>query len=333
MSGLINQAIPTDKEALKYLEEKHGNIISITASYAKYLYKKGYIKSHRNFKCSTQGCNAPITCRSIKPESRNSPTFQDQITSENLHKDTCPMNPKNRVSTNFNKETSKPTRKYKKDDEIHSTLQSGKGFKSSDNQSSKKSSNIFDEGIESENKISKRNKGTKDTDSLKTYIGTEKLETLQDHVQMYESDPDFKIISGESQKQIPIKYMFRSIISNNVYEKRNNKYPCIYYGDAYLQSVNDKEKIRVQFSKEIKLGENECIRPSFFIEKKHLEDEYPDIYEKRVNQNKKRFRVYTTLPLKKVVSNNITYLNLASFDNGNPVRDTSDELKDNFYIS
>lgn len=308
-------------------------MISITASYAKYLYEKGYIKSHRHFKCSTQGCNAPITCRSIKPESRNSPTFQDQVTSDNLHRDDCTMNPKNRESASLNKNVSKSTREFKMSGERFSELKAGMGFQASENHEAKKSSDKLEEKNNDDTVISTRSNNNQDSSNLKQYKTNEKLKTLQDHVQIFESNPEFKIISGESQKQIPVKFMFRFITSNNIYEKRNNKYPYIYYGNAYLQSINDKTKIRVQFINKIKLSENEWVCPSFFIEKKFLEEEYPNIYEQSENQNKTYFRVYTTLPLKKVVSNNSTYLNLASFDNAKTLFHTSDELKNNVYIS
>ena len=51
MSGLIEKAIPTDDEAISYLrDEKKDTDLTISAFYARQLFKKGIIKNKHNFK-------------------------------------------------------------------------------------------------------------------------------------------------------------------------------------------------------------------------------------------------------------------------------------------
>ncbi len=333
MTGLIKKAIPTDESAKTYLKNEGRETEEITPKEAKALYSESYIKHYKNFVCSTNGCNAPITCRSLRPLSRNSPTFQDQVTSQNLHVEHCAMNPRNRKSTNYSKHQTSQSRTFEPSGKTISTLRAGKGFQNKDKDIPRKSADLLpDQNDDKESETKKRYSKT-GNGNVKQHDKDYHLKTLQDYVELYKENPDYMITDEATHKKFPIKKMFRYLTFNNLFEKRNGKYAVIFVDYAYIQDIKDDKKLRVQFMHKVKIN-NECsIAPSFFIEKKHLENEYPDIYDKKVNQNKSTFKVYTTLPLRLHEAGKNTYLNLASFDQGKVIPDDSIELKNNVYFS
>ncbi|HHX0046018.1 TPA: hypothetical protein ACU3MR_002536 [Staphylococcus aureus] len=333
MTGLIKKAIPTDESAKTYLKNEGRETEEITPKEAKALYSESYIKHHKNFVCSTKGCNAPITCRSLKPQSKNSPTFQDQVTSQNLHAEHCAMHPKHRKTTDYRKHQTSHSRTFEPSGKAISTLRAGKGFQNKDKDIPRKSSDLLpDQNDDKESETKKRYSKT-GNGNVKQHDKDYHLNSLQDYVELYKENPDYMITDEATHKKFPIKKMFRYLTFNNLFEKRNEKYAVIFVDYAYIQDIKDDKKLRVQFMHKVKINNEYSIAPSFFIEKQHLENEYPDIYDKKVNQNKSTFKVYTTLPLRLHEAGKNTYLNLASFDQGKLIPDDSIELKNNVYFS
>ncbi|EAC5811680.1 hypothetical protein JX68_02950 [Listeria monocytogenes] len=123
MAHLITTAIPTDEVAISFLKSNQVKYpsIDITPFVAKELYNI-YIFSKRHFICPTDGCDAPVTCRSIDPSSKNKPTFVNQSLSTNKHSSNCPYHPNNYLSVVTNEAPSGESFKYLNSGEIISDL-------------------------------------------------------------------------------------------------------------------------------------------------------------------------------------------------------------------
>lgn len=325
MTGLIDKAIPTDEEAISYLKSNNNGNLTITAHFAKKLYPD-YIKGNKHFICPTSGCNAPITCRSIRHDSLNSPTFQNQKTSENLHIEGCTRGPDYKGDISINGEANEDKFKHIKNDELVSDLILGRGF-------------VEDQKVGTQNENSQLKKESKynstkisKNESLKNKKVRNHLGTLQSHVELYEYNENERIFSQTSKKFIPIKFMFKSISNNKLFKDiKSNKYIFIYYGKAYLNKQED-DKVRIQFKNSVRVNQ-ERFKPSFFIELSYLENEYSEIYEEFINGDASLFNIYTTLPFIIKENNDQTYLNLSSFVKENVLFHTDEELKRNIYIS
>lgn len=134
MAHLITTAIPTDEVAISFLKSNQVKYpsIDITPFVAKELYNI-YIFSKRHFICPTDGCDAPVTCRSIDPSSKNKPTFVNQSLSTNKHSSNCPYHPNNYLSVVTNEAPSGESFKYLNSGEIISDLSLAHGFQPLDN--------------------------------------------------------------------------------------------------------------------------------------------------------------------------------------------------------
>ncbi|WP_165038261.1 hypothetical protein [Enterococcus sp. ZJ1622] len=340
MGNLITKAIPTDDLAIKYLKEHpylHDNF-AISPFIARELFDQ-YILDKRNFICPTNNCPAPITCRSISPASKNSPAFVNQSISDNKHISSCNYHPKNYDSeTVSNGVTNEGFKQFKTGDTI-SDLPSMTGF------SPKKTSKTKNENTEigvtqAENKTIGTKKTHNKNDKHLTKAVKQHLKTLQDHVEMYKFNPEFKIIRHTTGAIIPIKYLFKPIVANYLFENLSErKYPSIYYGKAYLDKTNNNKVLRINFistygkNPSIKYGVPQY-RPSLIISREHIENEYTDIYDEFINKEKNVFEVYITLPLFwNFTSKDSVYLNFSSFVKPECVDPFSEELFYNIYIS
>lgn len=328
MAGLIEKAIPTDIEAIDYLKLHGQGNLPISASYAKQLYPK-YIKDKKNFICPTENCNAPVTCRSIKHDSQNSPTFQNQITSCDMHIKECPKRPNYAENSSVNNKESNKKYSLNKKDNFVSELIVGRGFVGATKAVKQNKSEQYNQNSTTNRKNSGQNRGkTSEKKDIR-----EHLKTLQAHVEIYEFDKEIKVFSQSSKKFIPIKFMFKDISKNKLFEDAvKNKHIFIYYGRAYLKKLDNSDKIRVQFINHVSI-EGEYLKPSFFLEDSYLENEYSEIYDAFINGNSTEFTIYTTLPFIVKHVDETKYLNLSSFKSEASLFYTEEELKRNIYIA
>lgn len=324
MSKLIENAIPTDLSAIieikkRGLSPKDG----ISSIMAKEFYPT-HISNNKNFICSTSGCKAPITCKSIKPENVYSPCFVNQVLNENKHIKGCPydpldnlreITPKDEFSRRFNNIKSGYT---------VSDFSITRGFSKVDNQNDSVRQNNSLTTTKNENKTSSSN-------NMSTAIVRETdqhIKTLSDHVEVFKSNPDFKIKTNFSRGTIPIKYMFKPLYRNIVLDKLHDaKYPNIYYGNAKISETKEDTIVRIEFKNLIILNKNKY-RPSLIISREYFEDEFPDILSLFEEDSDTIFEAFITLPF----FINGEFLNFSSFTDNKVITSTIDELFQNFYI-
>lgn len=335
MSRLITKAIPTDKEAIEYLKNNsylHENF-AISPFTARSLFDH-YVLDKRNFICPTKNCSAPITCRSISKDSKNSPTFVNQSISENKHIVSCDYHPSNYNHVPSKNDSNEEKFKYSKSEEIVSDLSSINGFSPRKTSKTEKEPTKTDE-IEVNDITNCYTKKQNKSCTIPTKSSKEHLKTLQDHVEMYKINPEFQITCQTSGAIIPIKFLFKPIYKNYLFENlKNRKYPSIYYGLANLKKTNNDKVLRIVFKMYKTHSNGQTYNPSLLISKDYIQNEYTDIYDSFINKNKRSFEVYTTLPLFwKYDLKETIYLNVCSFQEEIAVNPFSDELFYNIYIS
>ncbi|MHC5268601.1 hypothetical protein ACYSNO_05355 [Enterococcus sp. LJL98] len=331
MSNLIKTAIPTDQKAIAFLKstpEKYPSL-DITPFVAKELYNT-YIFNKRHFNCPTDGCDAPVTCRSIDPSSKNKPTFVNQSLLINKHSSCCPYHPNNYESnvtyTTFLGESLKS---YKSGETIFD-LSLTRGFQPSDHSTIKGIHNSAQSILTTKKKTNKTgtSKATKEGKSVRKH-----LKSLVEHVEMYKHNPDFSILTNKSSHPIPIKYMFKYLKGNVEFEDLSAvRYTYIYYSQAFLSKTRKPSVLRLSFKCPIAV-DGLIMYPSLIISKKHIENEYPDIYSQFVSGTETEFTVFTTLPFfKKYLSPDEVYINFSSFLESTEIDPFSDELFYNLSI-
>ncbi|PZL73778.1 hypothetical protein CI088_07950 [Enterococcus plantarum] len=330
MAKLIDKAIPTDEEAIKYInKELDTSGVDITAIVARKLFEKGYIKDKRNFICSTEGCKAKITCRSLPAISKNSPAFVNQSYSENEHIKECQYNPDSRDKLEPTKKKNSTQFSYSKTGDTVSDLSVKKGFLGEDspNKIAGKVESTPEEKADT-HAVSRTDKNDNKNRSSKKV--NQHLKTLQDHVEVYKVDPEFLIITKKGKRQIPIKFLFRSIKRNIFFDEFTaSHYTYIYYGNAKLSQPENRNVIRVMFKKPIEVeGNSKKFWPALIILKEFFEIEYPDVLEAFEQGNDISFEAFITLPF----FLNGEYLNFSSFNKDMLIEPFSDELYNNFYI-
>ncbi|WP_301405454.1 hypothetical protein [Enterococcus entomosocium] len=332
LAHLITTAIPTDPAAITFLKSNQGKYptLDITPFVAKDLYDT-YILNKRNFICPTDRCNAPVTCRSIDPSSKNKPTFVNQSLSTNKHVSTCPYHPDNYDSVVIHKASSSESFKYLKSGEIISDLSLIRGFQPLDSSTTTKTANS---PVSTLDTAKKSNKATSSKTTKKEKIVRNHLKTLEDHVEMYNHNPDFGILTTQSKRQIPIKYMFKFLKRNVLFQELNTlQYSYIYYSQAFLSETSNPYVLRLSFKCPLSVDDL-TIYPSLIVSKDHIENEYPDIYDQFVSGVETEFKVFTTLPfLKKHISPSKIYVNFSSFLGPTDIDPFSDELFYNLYIN
>ncbi|BBM16641.1 hypothetical protein G15_0254 [Enterococcus avium] len=333
MAHLITTAIPTDNAALMFLKanpQKYPSL-NITPFVAKELYNASYISDKHNFVCPTDGCSAPVTCRSIKPINKNRPTFVNQSISTNMHLSNCLYHPDNYDLLLVTNGANRDTFNNLKSGKTISDLSSNFGFQPLDNSTSSISSTTTSISSNVKKRIS--NSNGQNTNKKKRIIQNH-LKSLEDHVEMYKYNPDFELLTNSSKQPFPIKFMFKFLKKNSFfYDFKKRNYLYIYHSKAYLSKVKKDSVLKLSFKCPILIN-NKTVFPSLIISKDHIESEYTDIYDQFIKGIKTEFDVYTTLPFLKVASSSDSfYLNFSSFRKEESVNPFSEELFYNLYIN
>lgn len=325
MASFIEYAVPTDKEATDYLEHNDRSI-AVTPAEAKILFPD-FIKDYKNFKCPH--CSAPISCRAIYSYSRTGPAFIDQVSKPTEHKSDCEYHPDNRTSSSADSNSNDLTGTFVSDGSYITDL-TPNGFISRKEPVQKKVDSP--EPASSSNKYSgARNTGNETADKRNKEVNLH-LSTLEDHVKYYLDYEDFTVVANKSGKEIPIKYLFKKIQNNlSVMDLKPHRYLNIYMGYAFINKISNDDILMVKFADEVTVS-GISDKPSFFIKKSYIEDNFQDIYDAFLNNETKVFSVYTTLPFVLKKFKDKTYINFASFRDGEPIKPWSEELLDNFFI-
>lgn len=333
MSGLIDRAEPTDKAAINYLKNEKGfTDINISAWYARILFEMGYISDKHNFVCPTADCNAPITCHAIEKKSKNSPSpsFRNHSRSENLHISTCNKDPLS-LEKEFSG-TSESSNKYENinNGDYVSKFKNKMFTNAPQPKKQQKSTN----GKESQNSSTHASGQNNSSDEqMKKRKNNSNLRTLQQYVDLYRENKEEIIFSEESQRYIPIKFMFKVIYNNKLSKDISpNDYSNIYYGRVKIKETQYEGKLKLEFLY-FKIIDDVKYHPSFRVDSSYLESKYNHIYKAYMN-GKKEFEVYTTFPfiLQKSNTNGQLYLNFCSFEENEELKCGSEEFNNNFII-
>lgn len=340
MGHLITKAIPTEVSAIEYLKD-HPTLhegFAISPLTAKKIYGQ-YIHDIHEFVCPTDGCSAKVTGHSIKPEHKRSPAFITSCRVDSAHIEVCKFHPKNKDLV-FSK-SNNPAERFEriKTGDIVSDLSGTQGFSPRKSVSTKKESPDKD-ATETQFYLPSSSKKQDLRIPRSKRPTREHLKTLQDHVEMFKYDPEFKVTRKSNGAVVPIKYLFKPISANCLFEElTDQKYPTIYYGEARLAKTQKESVISIRFKHNFRKNTlNYSDRKNYFlsllISKEYLMKEYPDIYSVLKKRNDYLFKVYTTLPMFwNVTSDNAMYLNVSSFKKAMRVDAFTDELFSNIFIS
>lgn len=339
MGHLITKAIPTEVSAIEYLKD-HPTLhegFAISPLTAKKLYGQ-YIHDIHDFVCPTDGCSAKVTGHSIKPEHKRSPAFITSCRVDSAHIEVCKFHPKNKDLV-FSK-SNNPAERFEriKTGDIVSDLSGTQGFSPRKSVNTKKESP--DKDAAETQFFSPSSSKKQDLRSPRSKRPTrEHLKTLQDHVEMFKYDPEFKVTRQSNGAVVPIKYLFKPISVNVLFEELvDQKYPTIYYGKAQLAATTKESVMSITFSQwprknPFNYTDKKKHFPSLLISKEHIMKEYPDIYSVFSKKTGYLFEVFTTLPMFwNKVSDNMLYLNISSFSESEKIDPFSDELFSNIFI-
>lgn len=335
MSGLINKAEPTDAAAIEYLKNVKGYTdFRISAWYARKLFEKGLIKNNHNFICPTSGCEAPITCHAIEKKSSNSPapSYRNHSRSENLHVHYCDKDPISLERENIDSNNKNEKKKNENSGDYVVKFKNGK-FTSPKTPKKQDQSVVPNKGDKGSSKSTtgKNQNSTEDSKKRKT---NNHLKNLRQLVDLFIEDKEERVFSEESKSYIPIKYMFKPIYRNKLYDEiSSNDYSQIYYGKVKLKATSYEDKLKIEFLY-FKPIEDVKYNPSFSVERSYLEEKYNAIYKAYKEKGITDFEVYTTFPfvLQKSNTNGKLYLNFASFEEENELTCYSEEFDNNFLI-
>ncbi|SUM53562.1 Uncharacterised protein [Staphylococcus epidermidis] len=333
MSGLIEKAIPTDDEAISYLrDEKKDTDLTISAFYARKLFKKGIIKNKHNFKCPTPGCDAPITCHALEEKSKSSPSpsFRNHIRTENRHISTCNKDPLSLEKAEIGLSNNGKKLENENTGEIVVKLKNGQFSTPKKPQQQQTNANKSES---SGTNISSSIKGNKDRSATGKRKYNTNMWALQQLVDLYREDKETIVFSEETKRRIPVKYMFKVMYNNRMYEDiSKNDLSYIYYGKVKIKETSYENTLRLEFIY-FKMIDGIKYYPSFKIKRDYLENNYNDIY-KAYKNGKIEFDVYTTFSfiLQKSNANGQLYLNFASFEENVELECESKEFENNFLI-
>ena len=110
-----------------------------------------------------------------------------------------------------------------------------------------------------------------------------------------------------------------------------HRYLNIYMGNAFINKTSNDDIWSVRFADEMTVS-GITARPSFAVKKDYMKANFQGIHDAFLNNETKVFSVYTTLPFVLKKFNDKTYINFASFRDGEPIKPWSEELFDNFFI-
>ena len=325
MASFIEYAVPTDEEAVDYLERNERSI-AVTPEEAKILFPD-FITDYKNFKCPH--CSAPISCRAIYSYSRTGPAFIDQVSKPTEHTSDCEYHPDNRTSSAADSNRTDITSTYISNGNYVTDL-TPNGFITRKVPEQKKV-NLPEPANSSHNYSNSASTGHETADKRHKEVNLH-LSTLEDHVKYYLDDEDFTVVANKSGKEIPIKYLFKKIQNNlSVMDLKPHRYLNIYMGNAFINKTSNDDIWSVRFADEVTVS-GITVKPSFAVKKDYIKANFQDIHDAFLNNETKVFSVYTTLPFVLKKFNDKTYINFASFRDGEPIKPWSEELFDNFFI-
>lgn len=329
MGEVIIKAIPASEAAKEYLKSKRGNkSFDIEALEAKELLNNNIVSHQSDFICATEGCKAPITCCSYKKSNKKAPYFRNHYERENKHIKDCSHHPENYEYKNQSHDDKKKKYTDVKSNKVKSEFSSKTGFEPIKTSSKKQRD---ENSVSIDNDIEVKTRSKKTSEQQKYRRVSEHRATLQYHAEMFESEPDMLIVSKDTNREIPIRYLFRSIERNTLFDKNNEELSYIYHGQAWITKQSDTT-YRINFVKKVKIND-QWMKPSLFVKIKDVKTINKEVVEALKEKSSLKCTVYITYKLYIHTSNEEEYLNFAEFKTGDRLTENTKYLKQNIYFT
>ncbi|EBF5204384.1 hypothetical protein FH000_12705 [Listeria monocytogenes] len=236
---------------------------ALTPEKAKSLYPHK-IHSKRNFLCSTPGCRAPLTCKSI--DTLRTSSFVEGRSAENLHVNHCP----------FSHRQIQKTDPYVQEQQFE-TINTG-------NRVDHTTGLYFQPLLEETNPSSETTMDKTSSEPSAPIIRTEKRDTLtrkavnnrltklHHFVTAFEENPDGYYINKQK-VQLRIRSRFRSIHLFQYPFPEDDRF-IIVYGKAYIRRIQHTTCFQIRFENHLKFHSH-SICPTFLIPKDWVSSKYP----------------------------------------------------------
>lgn len=329
MGEIITRAIPASEAVQEYLKNERGNkSFDIEAVEAKELLNHNIVSHQSDFICATEGCEAPITCCSYREINKKAPYFRNHNEKVNKHSENCTHHPENYEYENQNIDEKEKKYTDVKSNKIKSDFSSKTGFEPIRTSIKKKSDEISD-SIVNDTEVKARSRKTSDQQKYRQV--SEHRATLKYHAEKFENEPDMLIVSKDTNKEIPIRYLFRSIERNTLFDKNNEELSYIYHGEAWITEQSDTT-YRINFVKKVKINDQE-MKPSLFVKIKDVKTINKEVVEALKEKSSLKCTVYITYKLYIHTSNEKEYLNFAEFKTGERLTENTKYLKQNIYFT
>lgn len=301
----------------------------VTATEAQLIYQTTFIEK-KDFICATKNCSAPLTCKLIdKPEA--TAFFIEQVRKENLHIPSCDF-------SNRNDPTPKKQLKKEPNFSIEMTgnyigvtprnsFNTGLGTSYlSDSIGTSNSSTTTSISGTSESK-SKTNRSRNSSTNVVKRKYNKQIKNIYDAVTMFENNPDEIVLEWFLGHNLPIKKYFRTIKSNREQNKYNDDVP-IYFGRGFIVNNPNITMYRFNFGDTILFKDEEKkLRPHFYVDKPFIDECFPFLKDRALNEPNKPFRIYIRARFYLSKSEMYPYHNLLNFNK------FDDELLNNIYFS
>ena len=138
-------------------------------------------------------------------------------------------------------------------------------------------------GTESQNSSTHASGQNNSSDEQMKKENNSNLRTLQQYVDLYRENKEEIIFSEESQRYIPIKFMFKVIYNNKLSKDISpNDYSNIYYGRVKIKETQYEGKLKLEFLY-FKIIDDVKYHPSFRVDSSYLESKYNHIYKAYMN--------------------------------------------------
>ncbi|MFP7306003.1 hypothetical protein SFC81_00330 [Enterococcus faecalis] len=249
------------------------------------------ISDIKDFCCSTNGCEAPITCRCMdKPDTTAS--FIEGKRKINCHIPECEFS--SRITKN-NREGEPVEPKFSvkftgdyvgnapRDIFTHGL---GLEFLSEEHPEAEQSSKTEEEDLQ-KSKKSRVNPKNKKPFEKKQY--RKRISDIGTAVFIFESNKNTIIEDWFLGQFVPIRKYFHQI-QNNTFQKRIKDSVPIYYGNAFIvDRYGSNYRINFGIKKEI---EGVKYRPHFLVNKEFIDTNFPFLTDRLTSNPKKPFRAY-----------------------------------------
>ncbi len=263
---------------------------SLSPSEAQALYPDT-ISNKKDFCCSSNGCEAPITCKCLD-NSDSTASFIEGRRTENYHIAGCEFSDR---TTKNSKGKEYIDQKFSVDfsgDYVGNTPRDiftnglGVAFLSEQSPETEQITDIEKDTDFNPEKLGKKEKN-KQPPNTKRY--RKRISDIGTAVSIFETNQNTIIEDWFLGQHIPIRKYFRQIQFNHFQKKIKDSVP-IYYGNAFIVNRYGPN-YRINFGNKV-IIEDIAYRPHFLVNKKFIDSNFPFLTDRLKNNPKKPFKAY-----------------------------------------